>query len=91
MKQTNLREEGPWCQATVPGQGGDFRGRFDVMGKILEFDARRLGRKGKPISERAMTKKVTKFRKQKSADNSERVETRKFDPATAAALLFGCF
>jgi AAA+ superfamily predicted ATPase len=61
------------------------------MGKILELNARRLGRKSKPMSEREMTRKVIKFRKRKSADNSERAETRKLDQATAAALFFGCF
>jgi hypothetical protein len=64
---------------------------FNAMGKVLEFNARKLVRKGKPMREQGMTGKVIEFRKQKSVNNSENAETRKPDEAIAQALFLWSF
>jgi hypothetical protein len=64
---------------------------FNVMGKVLEFNARKLVRKGKPMPERGMTGKVIEFRKPKSVNNSENAEFRKPDEAIPQALSFWSF
>jgi hypothetical protein len=64
---------------------------FAVMGKVLKFNARKLVRKGRLMSEREMPGKVIDFRKQKPVNNSESAETSKPDQAIAQALFFWSF
>jgi hypothetical protein len=62
--------------------------RFNLMGKVLEFDARRLVRKDRPMPERGMAGKLIEFYKPKSLSHSRNAETRKPDEAIAEAMFF---
>jgi hypothetical protein len=74
-----------------PGRsvGGEVTAeRLNVMGKVLEFDARKLVRKDNPTPEREVTGKMIEFPKQKTVNNSKDGETRKRNEAIAQALFF---
>jgi hypothetical protein len=62
-----------------------------VMGKVIEFKARKLVRNSKPMPERGMAGKAIEFRRQKSVDNSQNAGNRKADEAIAQAMFFWSF
>jgi hypothetical protein len=63
----------------------------NVMGRVVEFRARKLVRKGKADVKKEEDRKVIEFRKQESANNSQNAGTKKPDEAIPQALFFWSF